>query len=280
MFLDILFDVVGCFIFALGVQSLSAPYDLPPGGATGVAMLINHVTGLPVSGLVLAINIPLLILALLKLGRKFAFKSIKTVVILSFMLELCARIIPAYDGDIMLAALFGGVIQGAGLGMIMLRGSTTGGTDILSKLIQQKKPHVAIGRLILIIDAVILAATAIVYQSIGNAMYSLIISFVSTQVIDGILYGMDKGKMLMIVSDNYMEIFEMISQELGRGSTILHGTGAYTGEERPVLLCALSNSEFYPVKRIVHMLDPNAFVVALETNEVLGDGFKPLDVGR
>lgn len=277
LLVDIVYDLVGCLIYSIGVQSLSAPFDLPPGGATGIAMIINHLTDLPISILSLMINIPLLVFAVRKLGKRFAFSSIKTVMILTLTLELANQLVPAYDGDVILAAIFGGVLQGVGLAIVFIRGSTTGGTDILSKLIQLKFPHISIGRLIFAIDAMVLVVTAIVYKSLANAMYAMITVFVCTQVIDSIIYGLDKGRMLMVISEKQDEIIAEISEELGRGSTLLQGTGTYTKEDRPVLLCAVSITEFYKVKRIIYDCDPLAFVVSLETDEVLGEGFKPLD---
>lgn len=276
LLIDFLFDVVGTFIFSVGVQALSAPYQLPPGGVTGVAVIIYHLTGIPLSVMTLVINIPLLVLAFIFLGRKFTIKSLQTVLITSVMLEICGRFILPYQGDIMLAALFGGVLQGIGLALIFMRGSTTGGTDILSKLLQIPFPHLSMGRLLLVMDAIVLAATAVVYRSLSNALYALILVFVSTKVIDAIMFGPDRGRMLMIVSDSYEKIAEMIHEEMDRGSTLLQGTGTYTKKERPVLICAVSTHEFFEIKKIVYTVDPDAFIVTLETNEVLGEGFKPL----
>lgn len=280
LFIDILYDFLGCLIFSTGVQAFSAPLDLPPGGVTGFAIIANHLTGLPVSLLTFLINLPLLVLAFVFLGKQVALYSVKSVLILTFTLELTHRIVPAYEGDVLLAALFAGVLQGTGLAIILLRGSTTGGTDIIARLIQLRFPHFPIGRLLFALDGVVLVLTAIVYRSASNAMYALVLVFISSRVIDGIVYGSESGRMLMIISEKHEEIAEAIHEEMERGSTLLKGVGTYTYQERPVLLCAISTPEFQTLKKLIHTYDPEAFVISLQTDEVLGEGFAPLTVGK
>lgn len=277
VFIDILVDFIGCFIFSFGVQTLSAPLDLPPGGVTGYAIIINHLTGLPISLLSFLINLPLLIAAFIFLGRRTAVYTIKTVVILTITLEIANQIAPPYDGDIMLGAIFAGVLQGVGLAIIFLRGSTTGGTDIVAKLIQLKVPHISTGRILFVLDMVVLVLTVVVYRSLSNAMYALILVFVSSRVVDAIIYGSEKGRMLMIISEKHEEIAEAIHTEMDRGSTLLKGVGTYTNIDRPVLICAISTPEFQQLKRVIYDHDEEAFVVSLQTDEVYGEGFTPFE---
>lgn len=276
-FTDILFDVVGCTIFAVSIQSFSAPNNIAPGGVSGVSVLLNYLFGLKISVLALALNIPLLILAWLFLGHKFTLKTLKTVGIMTVLLELCGRYLPVYEGDIILAALYGGVLEGIGIAMVFMRSSTTGGTDVASRLIQLKFPNVPVGKLMMAVDACVLVSAAIVYQNIENALYGLITIYACTRVIDSILYGLDTGKVMMITSVKYEEIAKKVHTELGRGGTILDGKGSYTGNDRPVLLCAVRKSQFYELKKLVHGIDPDAFMVALEANEIIGEGFKSID---
>ncbi|MFV0401748.1 MAG: YitT family protein [Oscillospiraceae bacterium] len=274
--LDILFDIVGCLLFAVGVQSFSAPNNLPPGGVTGVAVIINYLTGFPISWVSFAINIPILVLALIFLGKKFTLRTLKTVVILTLALEVCERI-GAYQEDIMLAALIGGVLQGLGLGIVFWRGSTTGGVDIIGRLIQLKFPHLSLGRLMMLIDGLVLVATAVVYRNIGNALYALILIYACGRVIDAVIYGMDKGRVMMIISEKQEEIAALIHSELDRGATLLEGRGTYTDKARPVLFCAVRTQQFHQLKRLVYSIDPSAFLVALEADEIVGEGFKAPD---
>lgn len=270
---DILFDIVGCLFFGLSIQSFSAPNNLAPGGVSGVAILVNYLFGLPISMVSLLLNIPLLILAWRFLGRGFTLKTIKTVVIMTVLLELCSYL-PVYDGNTLLAALYAGVLQGLGLGMVFLTSSTTGGTDVASRLIQLRFPHIPVGRLLIAVDGVVLAASAVVYRNLESALYAMIVIFVGGRLLDSILYGQDIGKVMMIISGEHVEIARRVNEEMGRGCTVLKGHGSYTSEDRPVLLIAVRKAEYVGLKRLVRRIDPDAFMVALEATEIIGEGFK------
>ena len=270
---DILFDFVGSFICSTGLQCFSAPNNIAPGGVTGLGIIVNYLTGINLSALTFLINVPLLALAWFFLGRYFTINTLKSVVIFSITLEICGHL-PVYEGEIMLAAIYGGVLSGIGLALVFMRGSTTGGTDIASRLIQLKFPGLSIGRLMLIVDGFILLIAAVVYRNVENALYGLITIFTTTRMIDSILYGLDTGKVMMVVSRQPEEIASAIITQLNRGCTFLQARGSYTKEDRPVLLCAVRKGEFHNLKRLVYSIDPGAFLLALEANEILGEGFK------
>lgn len=270
---DILFDIVGCFGLAVSVQTFSAPNNLAPGGVSGIAILVNYLFGLPISLVSLLLNIPLLILAWLFLGRAFTLKTIKSVAIMTVLLELCANL-PVYQGNMILAALYAGVCQGVGLALVFMRSSTTGGTDVASRLIQLRFPHVPVGTLMIAVDGLVLIASAVVYRNIENALYAMIVIFVGGRIIDSLLYGLDTGKVMMIISVHQQQIARKIHDELERGCTVLDGRGSYTGSERPVLLCAVRKQQYIELKKIVWSVDPNAFMFALEATEIIGEGFK------
>jgi len=276
-FVDVLFDLVGTFIFALSVQCFSAPNSIAPGGVSGISILINHTTGLPISLVTLALNIPLLILAYLLLGKGYALRTVKSVLIMTVMLQLCGVVLPAYRGEPILAALYGGVLEGTGLAIVFLRGSSTGGTVIASRLIQLKFPYVPVGKLLLIVDGCVLIAAAIVYRSIESSLIALITIFCSTRMIDTILYGMDKGMVMMIFTAQHQIVAEQIRQHLARGCTLLYGKGTYSGEDRPVLFCAVRKNQLYDLKRLVREADSEAFLVVLEATDIIGQGFKNID---
>jgi uncharacterized membrane-anchored protein YitT (DUF2179 family) len=271
---DILFDVLGCAMFTVGIQMFSSPNRIAPGGVTGLSVILNYLTGWSVGSFSLLLNLPLLALAWLFLGMKFTLKTLKTVLIMSLLLDMGGRIVPAYVGEPMLAALYGGVFEGLGLALVMMRGGTTGGSDIVSRLLQLKFPGLSVGRLLLVIDGCVLVTAAFVYRNIENALYGLIAIFASTRILDSILYGLDTGRVLMIISRRHAEIADAINRQLGRGCTRLRAEGSYTGEERPVLYSAVRKAEFFALKRIVYRADPAAFVVALEASEIVGEGFK------
>ncbi len=276
LIVDTLFDIAGCAFLAIGTQIFDAPNNIAPGGVTGICILINHLTGLPISVLNFAINVPLLILAFLFLGKRFTVKTLRSVLIFTAVLSLVEAYIPPYHGEMILAALYGGVLSGLGLGLVFMRSSTTGGSDIVVRLAQKRAPGISIGKLMLMFDGCVLICAAIVYANVNSALYALICIFASSRMVDSILYGLDVGKVLMIISERHEELPPLIFKHLGRGCTILEGRGSYTDKDRPVLLSAVRKSQYYELKRIIHQLDPHAFMVVLEAGEILGEGFKSI----
>lgn len=277
--IDVVFDVAGCFISALGTQVFNAPNSIAPGGVTGVSILLNYLFGLPISIVTLAINIPLLIVAYFLLGRRITLRTFRTVLIMTAMLALINAHIPVYQGEEMLAALYGGVLSGVGLALVFMRASTTGGTDIIARIIQKKFPDLAVGRLLLILDAFVLVAAALVYRNIESALFAMVGIFTRTRVLDSILYGLDTGKVMMIVSARYEELARAINAKIRRGCTLLDAKGTYTMQERPMLFCVVRKSQYYELKRLINSVDPEAFTIAMEANEIIGKGFKHHAVG-
>ncbi len=271
---DVFYDIVGSALYSAGVHVFTASNNIAPGGVTGVATIINHFSGFPIGTLSLIINIPLLILAFSLWGKRLTLKTIKSVVILSAVMDLIELFVPTYDGNPLLAALFGGVCMGAGLALVFIRGSTTGGTDIVGRLLQKFFPAIQTGRAILVIDFMVLLASAVAYKNIETFMYGMVAMFTSSKVLDTILYGVDNGKVAMIVSDKKEEIGRAIIDEMERGCTFLKATGAYTSEEHSVIMCAVRRQQFLHLKKIVFKVDPSAFFIALGADEILGYGFR------
>lgn len=275
--LDLLFDIVGGFLLAAGTQVFSAPNGIAPGGVTGIAVLVNYLSGLPISVLVALLNIPILTIAWFQLGKASTLRTIKSVAVCTVMLEVARAILPAYRGETILAALYGGVLTGMGLALVFMRGSTTGGTDTVARLIQKRFPYVPVGRLMLALNGCVLLAAAVVYRNVENALFAMITIFTTSKLVDSVLYGLDMGKVLMIVTQEEDRVAEGINSELGRGCTLLEGKGAYTRQSRPVLLCAVRKSQVYEVKKLVFSIDPDAFIMAMEAGEIVGKGFKAAD---
>jgi len=276
--LDVLFDLMGCSFLAVGITCFSSPYNIAPGGVSGISILVNYLTAVPISALTMLFNIPLLILGWIFLGRSFTVKTMKSVVILSLMLQLVSMTRIVYTGNTLLAALYGGVIGGIGIAFVFMRASTTGGSDIASRLLQLKLPGFSVGKLILALDACVLISAAFVYGNIENALYGLISTFASTTVIDSLLYGLDTGKLMMIMTVKPDEITAEIANRLARSSTILTGKGSFTQREQPVIFCVVRKGQYFELKRLVHEQDPAAFMVALDASEIIGMGFK--DISR
>ncbi|MBQ2792362.1 MAG: YitT family protein [Oscillospiraceae bacterium] len=275
--IDCLYDVLGSLLYGIGIICFTAPNHVAPGGVSGIATLVNYVTDLPIGLVNFCINVPLVIIGFIVLGKAFTAKTFKSVIIMSFVLDYVVIHFPLYTGDVLLASLFGGVAMGAGLALVFMRGSTTGGTDILAKLIQLKAPHVPIGRMLLILDCFVLLAAAVVYGNIDASLFGLIAMFASAQVMDNILYGLENGKMVHIVSVKNDEIAKDIIAHLNRSATILKSHGAYSGAETDTIMVVVRKTEYFKLKTLVHSHDPNAFMIVTEAGEIIGEGWKPID---
>lgn len=269
--------LLGSACYALSVNVFSAPNQIAPGGVTGVATLLHALFRLPIGGMILVINLPLLAAAWRKCGAGFTVRTLIATVLVSVILDASAPFLPAFRGDKMLTALFGGVLAGTGLGLIYMRGATTGGSEIVARLLERRFRHVPIGRLILLVDAVVVAASAVVYRQLESALYALVLIFVSTFVMDTLVYGGDKGKLLLVMSREEERVARRILQEMERGVTMLDAAGGYTGTDRRVLLCAVRRAEVYALRTLIYDTDPDAFLIVLSTDEVLGQGFKSVE---
>lgn len=271
---DLAYDLMGSLLQAFGVWCFIEPCMIAPGGASGFALLINHMTGLPVGTLTLIINVPLLISAYIFLDKKMALKTVRTVILMTLILDGCVSPwIPQYIGDRLISSVFGGILVGAGMALIFMEGSTTGGGDILAKLLQKKFPYMHTGYAIMIIDTVVIGTSIIVFGQLEAALYGIISMVCTTQAIDAILYGMNKGTMVMIHSSRNHEIARLIMARLDRGTTFFRSVGGYSQKECETLMCVVDRKQFYLVKEIIDSCDPGAFVIVSETKEVYGEGF-------
>lgn len=277
LLLDILICSAGAFIYAVGVNCFVSPNEISSGGATGLAILANHLWGFPIGTAMFAVNIPLFIIAFFVFGWNFIVKTLFSTFMTSLFIDLGALFMPRYEGDKILAALFGGAIMGIGLGIIFTRGSTSGGTDIMGKLLKKAFPHISMGRLVMICDLFIVLLAGVVYKNIESILYATIVFLVSSKSIDIVLYGSDSGKMMMIISDNANEIAKAITTETPRGVSILPVQGAYTGKAKHMLLSVVRPHEVAKMRKIVKRFDEKPFIIISDASEILGLGFKPTD---
>lgn len=273
---DVLFDLLGGSAYSAGIVCFLSPAQIAPGGISGISVILNHLFGAPIGTVTLLLNLPLLLLAWRFLGRVFALKTLKSVLIQAVITDAFSVFMPVYQGDFILAAVFGGVCMGTGLALIFMRGSTTGGTDIISRLIQLRYRHISIGRLILQVDMVVVAASMLVFKNIEVGLYAMMTIFTSTKIVDSVLFGLYTGKLVLIVSGKNREICREITEKLGRGATFLRGEGGYSGEEKQVLLCAIRPPEYHRMQEIVRKIDPDGFVITVQASEILGQGFSPI----
>lgn len=287
LLLDLAHELGGSLLYSLGTLLFVAPSNIAPGGASGIAIMLGYLFGLPIGTTIFVINIPLLFLALRFLGKPFALKTLRTLTISTIMTDWVVAPITNrfYDAETLLGAdgqllgsLFGGVLVGAGLGVIFLRDTTTGGTDIAGRLLQLRFPHLPIGRAMMAVDALILLCSIVVFRSLRSGLYGMITLFVTSRVIDSIVYGVDKGTMALIVTGCGRKIAAGILSELDRGATLLQATGAYSGDEREMIVCAVRTTQFHKLKTIVRRCDPRAFIIVTEAGEIYGEGFQ--EIGR
>ena len=278
---EALLVIVGTVVYAVGLYYFVEPSNTAPGGVSGIALLVNYCTGFPIGTMSALINLPLLALGLVFLGKEFILKTLLSVASFTVFYDyvLTPLNIPVYDGERLMACIFGGVVTGIGLGIVFYAAGSTGGTDIISKLLHMKFPHMQLGRALMFVDLVIVFASIIVYRSTESALYAIIVIYANTQMINLVVYGGDSGRLLYILSDHYREITDAIMSTVDRGVTLLDGEGGYTGAEKKVVMCALRKTEYHKVKRLVHAIDPQAFIIAAESYEVMGEGFKPASSG-
>ncbi len=273
--IDFLYDLAGTFVYNVGIFCFVDAAQIAPGGMSGISIMLNYLYGLPIGTMTFLLNIPILILGWLYLGRRLVWRTLRTLIISTSMMDgVVARFLPVYTGDRLVSCIFGGALMGTGLALVFMRGSTTGGTDILSNLVKRRYPHIPIGRAILLIDCVIIAASIVVFSDLESGLYGLISLFCCTKIIDSLLYGIDRSSSVMIISDKYEEIADSIMERFHRGVTCLDAAGAYTKMQKTVLLCVCRRQEYFKMKEIVHRIDANAFIIVSEVNEVLGEGFR------
>lgn len=273
---DALLITIGSLCYAISVNIFTAYNAIAPGGLTGVATMVNHFTGWPIGAMVLVINIPLFFLGSKKIGHKFLIKTIITTLLTSVLIDVTRLWLPVYGGEKILAALYGGVFSGLGLGLVFLRGGTTGGTDIIAKLINSKWKHISMGRIILVIDALIVTASGLVFRNVDSALYAMVTMFASSMIIDKLVYGADAAKTLMVISGRHQEISEQLMNKLRRGVTVLEASGGYTEAPKKMLMCTLRSHEVSKAYQLIRSIDSSAFIVVLEAGEVLGEGFKAI----
>ena len=217
-------------------------------------------------------NVPLFVIGYKRLGRGFFFGSLLGMACNSLLIDLLAGL-PAPQVETMLGVIFGGVLTGAGLGLVFLPGATTGGTDILARLLKRHLREVKMGYVTLAIDTVVLILTGLVFRDISKTLYSAVTLFICSRVLDAVLYGLDYSSVALIISDRYEDVYRAIDKQLDRGVTIFHGEGGYTRDPSEVLLSVVSNRELPKLEKLVHSIDPECFLIVSRVTEVSGRGF-------
>lgn len=271
--IDLLFDLVGGLLYAMGLYTFAKMADFAPGGISGLALILNHLWGLPIGLMTLALNLPLVLISYKVVGKDFLFKTARSMIICMLYLDVIFPHTPAYTGSPFMAALYSGLCLGAGMACFYMRGSSSGGTDFLIMTIKVRHPYFSLGSVTMAIDFLIILLGWPVFGNVDAVLFGLTTSFVNTVVLDKILYGTGAGKLIIIITNKGQQIADQISRLTGRGSTVVKAIGSYTREDREVLLCACSKSQTYSVTNTAHEIDPGAFIMITETSEVFGEGF-------
>lgn len=267
---DYLLVVIGALVTAASFSWFFLPYDVAPGGVTGIATVISSLTGLSVGLLSFLINVPLFLAGWRQVGWRFAVRSFVAMVLLSLFIDLLPQVNPA--GDIMLATVFGGVLLGVGLGIVVRAGATTGGTDMAAKMLHRLAGFLSIATILFIIDATVVIIAAMAF-GIQAGLWALIALFISSKAMDVVIKGFNTAMQFLIITREPDEIVRRIHGDLDRGCTRLKAFGTYSGEEMGALLCVVARTEAARLKKVIAEADPNAFVTVCDVHEALGEGF-------
>lgn len=274
--MDLLFDIIGGILYAAGIYSFASQAEFAPGGVSGLAIIINHFTNLPIGTCTLILNIPIIIICLKTLGKTFFLKSIKTMIISTVIIDFVFPLLPVYTGDALMAALFAGALSGAGLALVYWRGSSTGGTDFLIMSLRKKFPHLSIGTISIFIDGTVIMLGGIVFGRIDAVLQGIVMTAVSTTVIDKITAGFMTGQVTFIVTNKAQEISDEIMHSIGRGVTNIKATGMFSGSDRNILMCACSRAEACHIRAIANSVDKTALVLLCPYDTAYGLGFQAL----
>lgn len=270
---EVLGTIIGSAIIAFGVSSFLLPNQLSSGGISGIATITYYLLKIPMGTMIMLINIPLFIIAGYKIGKEYFIKSLIGTVSLSVFIDLLDKI-PSVTTDRFLACIYGGVLLGIGTAIILKVEASTGGTDLIARLIKIYKPHITMSRYLTMIDVLIIALNVVFFKQIEIGLYSAITIYLYGKLIDVFFEGIYFTKLLFIISDKNEEISEMIKNDVKRGVTGLYGKGMYSNNEKLVLICAASRGDIYKIKNMARKIDNKSFIVVANAREVLGKGFK------
>ncbi len=265
---------LGSAIFALGFDMFLVPNQIGAGGISGLAMVINaFIPAISVGAFSVIVNIPLFIAGYRFVGGKFFWGSLAGMLVSSVFIDIFTML-PVIPTEPLLGAIFGGLFVGAGCGIVFMQGASTGGVDIAARLLKYRLKNLSIGKLVLLVDMSIAVITGIAFRDINKILYCIVALFVSSEALDAVVYRFDYSYVAMIITDQDEAVRDAIDRRLDRGCTYLKGEGAYTGQQKNVIYCAIKRQQVAELKELVMEIDPNAFLVLQEAHQVLGEGFE------
>lgn len=271
--------VLGAYLISLSINMFLLPHKMTTGGASGIATILYYLSNIPMGITILAINLPLFVIAIVKLGKKFVIKTIFSTVLLSVFLELFKydQVIQTTQIDLLMSCIFGGIISGIGLSLTFKAGASSGGSDLLANIIYKLTKIQSLSKVLMGIEIVIISGVIICFKDINLGLYSIIALFISTKVIDVIFDGIYNTKIATIITKKGDQIVESILSELGRGATITNSIGAHSGEENTTITCVITRNQIASLKQIIRDNDNRAMMYITNANEAIGKGFKSID---
>ena len=277
---NLLLEAIGCFISALGIYSFAVAAGVPVTGITGICAILYRLFGLPIGIATIVLNIPIVLFSYKKLGRAFFLRSLFCMAMFAVYTDTILPNWPVYQGDRLLATICGGVIGGIGDALIYMQNASTGGLDFVTMAIKVKHPHLPFGNLTFAAALAVIVLNGIVFHDVDSVIYGLLFNYLVATVINKVMFGFASSMLALIVTDNGKAACEEIDRVADRGSTILHGQGGFNGAPKDVVLCACSNKQLYEIEQAMKQLDPHCFIIMLQSNEVHGEGFRRLELGK
>ncbi len=277
---NLLLEAIGCFISALGIYSFAVAAGVPVTGITGICAILYRLFGLPIGIATIVLNIPIVLFSYKKLGRAFFLRSLFCMAMFAVYTDTILPNWPVYQGDRLLATICGGVIGGIGDALIYMQNASTGGLDFVTMAIKVKHPHLPFGNLTFAAALAVIVLNGVVFHDVDSVIYGLLFNYLVAAVINKVMFGFASSMLALIVTDNGKAACEEIDRVADRGSTILHGQGGFNGDPKDVVLCACSNKQLYEIEQAMKQLDPHCFIIMLQSNEVHGEGFRRLELGK
>lgn len=277
---NLLLEVLGCFISAAGIYSFAVAAEVPVTGIAGICAILYRLFGLPMGLSNVLINVPIILLSYKLLGRSFLLRSVRCMILFAIFTDYLLPVMPVYTGNRLLATICGGVVGGIGDALIYMQNSSTGGMDFITMAIKAKRPHLPFGNLTFGAALAVILLNGVVFRDVDSIIYGLMFNFIVAAVINKMMFGFSSSMLALIVTDNGKAACNEIDRVADRGSTILQGRGGYAGQPKDVVLCACSNKQLYEIEHAIQAIDPGSFIIMLQSNEVQGEGFRRLELGK
>ena len=278
--IQILWELLGSVFIAIGIYNFAVQAKFPMTGFSGISIILYRLWNIPIGLSTILLNIPVAILCYRLLGRKFFISSIRCMVLSSVLIDYVAPLFPVYEGNRLLAALCTGVFGGIGYALIYSKNSSTGGSDFVIMAVKAIKPHLSLGKIAFWSDVGIILVGGILFRDVDGVIYGMVVNYIFAVAVDKLMYGINSGKLALVVTEHGSVICQVIDNCCQRGSTILSAYGGYCGEKKQVVMCACSNKEMFQVQQAVKAADPQSFLIILESNEVHGEGFHMVQIGE